>query len=222
MSRYSGEQIVVKNRSWVSTVIVMGVLIVAALFIMDRFAGIFKCSGFDYFKHEETTGKVTNSEMFDIQEYAVKEEIITGKLKWSEGYIPFLTKTGFSMKYDVIVKAGIDMSKAKITETGDKIEIKLPHAEIFSASLDVETLKFFSEKKALFNHKDLEDYLLYMRSAEVSAKQEAIDNGLLTETENRVKNLFYMHYAPIASGKTIVISFYGDDIQVLAYASMNE
>ena len=63
--------------------------------------------------------------------------------------IPF-TEKSFIVQYDGTVKAGIsDLTKAQVTEEGEKIVVKLPEVEITSAEIDNDSFEKSYKKVSL-------------------------------------------------------------------------
>lgn len=104
-----------------------------------------------------------------------KEDSKTFK-KWK---IPF-TEKSFTISYDGTVKAGIrDLTKAKISQDGDAIIVKLPEVEITGSDLDNESFKKLDESNNIFNPISIED----LNDAQQELKDEmvnrAIERGVL-------------------------------------------
>ena len=132
-------------------------------------------------------------------------------------------------------KAAVDISKAKNSATGqdalyafpetgngyflvyDKrvikdedaktITIDIPDSEIFSVNIDKDTFKIYSEKDSLWNPVKLEDYNSSLAKFEESAKEKALQNGILEKSDAQAKTLIenFMHSLPETSKYQIVI-----------------
>lgn len=114
-----------------------------------------------------------------------KEDSKTFK-KWK---IPF-TEKSFTISYDGTVKAGIrDLTKAKISQDGDTIIVKLPEVEITGSDLDNDSFKKLDESNNIFNPINVED----INDAQQELKDEminrAIERGVLDVAKNNAELL---------------------------------
>lgn len=165
----------------------------------------------DLTRSERVTAEFIEAVRGDIQEYAVEKEVITGEYKWTEGNIPLLTKTGFTLCYEASVKAGIDGEVMTVNCDESAIYIVIPHAEILSANIDMNTVKFKNERKAVFNHKHPEDVTNAIAAAEQLASIQAKEQGILVAADIRIEKLLRDYFGAVADGRDVVISFVGDD-----------
>lgn len=110
--------------------------------------------------------------------------------------IPFTTKS-FILTYDGIIKAGVDLSAAKI-ECGEfAVTITLPHAKILSHTIDEESLKVFDEKTSIFNPFTVEDYNGFQRDQKAVMEEKALANGLLSRAEDQAKEAVAQLISPM-------------------------
>ncbi|MCR5845472.1 MAG: DUF4230 domain-containing protein [bacterium] len=115
-------------------------------------------------------------------------------LKW-------ITKKGFTMKYEAEVRAGINFEDAVIEQTGRTITVTLPSADILGVTLDPDSLVFYDSNWALFNWSKKEDVAEAEKLARLSALERAKASGLVDKANEQslelVKNLF----APLELGE---------------------
>ena len=121
--------------------------------------GIFVYIQFFSPKEPELTSSFVNGKLEAVSDLTVSELSYTGLIRYSEGKIPFLTQNSFSMMYTASVRAGIDLSKAQVTVTGDEVVITLPECQVQSIDVDPESITFYDERFALFNWTEKDDII---------------------------------------------------------------
>ena len=96
--------------------------------------------------------------------------------------VPFTTKS-FIVSYDGVIKAGVDLSTARVQvdEATQTITITLPEGQILSHEIPEESIEVFDETHNLFNPITIEDYTGFTRDQKAAMEQRAIEEGLLTE-----------------------------------------
>ena len=98
--------------------------------------------------------------------------------------LPFTTK-GFIITYDGEIKAGIDLSKAEVSVSGQKVSITLPDAEILSHQIDEDSLEIFDETTSIFNPLKVTDYNSFNRDQKAEMEKKDTEKGLLTEAKKK-------------------------------------
>ena len=98
--------------------------------------------------------------------------------------LPFTTK-GFIITYDGEIKAGIDLSKAEVSVSGQKVSITLPDAEILSHQIDEDSLEIFDETTSIFNPLKVTDYNSFNKDQKSEMEKKATEKGLLTEAQKK-------------------------------------
>ncbi|WP_022760757.1 DUF4230 domain-containing protein [Butyrivibrio sp. AD3002] len=118
------------------------------------------------------------------------------------------TSSEFMYSYDGAVMAGIDFEKIEITkdEKEKKLTVHMPESEIQTVNVDKDTFKIYSEKDSLWNPLKLEDYNISLAEFENTAKQKALDSGILERSDEQAKNLVmnFIKNFPSASDYEIV------------------
>ena len=120
-----------------------------------------------------------------------------GMIKYSEGEIQFINKKGFSMIYDAQIKAGIDLSKADVSVSGDKISITVPEPEIQDITIDSDSLEFYDEQLALFNWTDKEDTTKAIAYAKEDAQAKAEHTDILSQASAQAETVIETLFAPL-------------------------
>ena len=93
--------------------------------------------------------------------------------------------------YDGSVMAGIDFEKIEIVkdDAAKTLTITLPKSEIQTVTIDKDTFQLYSEKDSLWNPLKLEDYNMSLTDFEETARQKALDNGILERSDEQAKVL---------------------------------
>lgn len=103
----------------------------------------------------------------------------------------FPTTSGFTYSYDGSVLAGIDFGQVQIETDEDTqtITVDLPASEIQAVTIDRDTFKVYSEKDSLWNPLKLEDYNVSLVEFENSAKEKALENGILKRSDEQARTI---------------------------------
>lgn len=103
--------------------------------------------------------------------------------------VPFTTKS-FIVSYDGVIKAGVDLSTARVQvdEATQTITITLPEGQILSHEIPEESIEVFDETHNLFNPITIEDYTGFTRDQKAEVEQQAIDEGLLTDATEKARS----------------------------------
>lgn len=120
-----------------------------------------------------------------------------GIIKYEEGDIQYINKKSFSMIYDAHIKAGIDLSQAKVSVKDKKITVSIPEPEIQDISVDPDSLEFYDEKLALFNWTKKQDTQKAMEKAEEDATEKAAQTDLLTQADAQAKTVITTLLTPL-------------------------
>lgn len=95
------------------------------------------------------------------------------------------SESSFIYSYDGTVTAGIDCKDIVVSgdEESGKLVIKIPSAQIHNVIVYGETFKRYEENSSMWNKLDLTDFNNSRISFEESAKQNAIDKGVLEKAD---------------------------------------
>lgn len=100
--------------------------------------------------------------------------------------LPFTTKR-FIVAYDGTITAGVDLTKAKVTVTDQKVTIALPAPQILSHEVDPNSLEVFDETTSIFNPITIEDYTGFQADQQGVMEDKAIQGGLLTQAKDQAE-----------------------------------
>ena len=109
------------------------------------------------------------------------------------------------------IKAGIDLSKAKVDVSGETITVTLPKAEIQDITIDPDSLEFYDEKIALFNPQNKEDTVTALQAAKEDAEKNAADSELLTTANEQAQRLIQELLAPVTKDSEKEYTFVFND-----------
>lgn len=104
--------------------------------------------------------------------------------------IPF-TESRQIFSYDVEVDASVDFSQITYTADNKKgeITIKLPHAKIYKATLNPDSLKVYLDSESLFSRIDLSEHNDALKTMQEQAIKDAEANGILDSADENAKTL---------------------------------
>ncbi len=106
-------------------------------------------------------------------------------------FIIIPSSSGFMYSYDGAVLAGVDFTTIGIETDEDRkvITVDMPASEIQAVTIDRDTFKVYSEKESLWNSLKLEDYNISLAEFEETAKQKALDSGILERSDEQARKL---------------------------------
>lgn len=148
----------------------------------------------------EITTTVVSRQLQTMQDLTTAKETDYGFEEFSEGKVSYVNKKKFTMFYSYEIRAGVDLSKAKIAVDNEArtISITLPQAELQSVSVDPDSLKFFDVENSLFNGNDVTDTADALKEAKAAASNKANKSELLQEANDQAVEIVEKAYAPIA------------------------
>lgn len=104
--------------------------------------------------------------------------------------IPF-TESRQIFSYDIQVDSSVNFSEITNTIDDDKKEIKIemPHAKIYKATIDNESLKVYLDQESLFSRIDLNEHNQAITEMKEQGIKDAETNGILELAERNAENL---------------------------------
>ncbi len=129
--------------------------------------------------------------MLVTEEYYFTEVISFSSIKRLWKIDLGITESSFLASYDGVVRAGVDLSGASVEKDDEarRITVALPAAEIQSIDIDPESFRLYSEKAGLGNPISAEDFNNALVELEASARDKALDRGLLTRADENAHTL---------------------------------
>lgn len=119
----------------------------------------------------------------------------TGMSEFEDTGVSFINRSDFIMVYEATARIGIDVKEISIkSDSFNKvIWIKMPKAKVLDVKVDLNKIKYFDEKFALFNVDYKQDVNKATALAEQSAKEELEKMGILdmanTQSITLIRNL---------------------------------
>lgn len=173
--------------------------ILKKVIIIVVFGAVVFVAGTMYAKHNNKTNTAITdttiknslnaiSELATADYHYTKVGKFSNSLKFSGWTIPF-TQKSFLITYEGDVKAGYDLTQAKIAIRGKKITITLPAVKVIANTIDENTIKVYDETNNIFNSIKITDYKSFALKQKSKAKSEAIKNGLYTKAYKQVQTL---------------------------------
>ena len=102
-----------------------------------------------------------------------------------------ITESSYLASYDGVVRAGVDLAEASIEkdEENRRITVTLPAAAITDVDIDPESFQLYSEKAGLGNPISAEDFNNSLVELETTAREKAVQRGLLTRADENAHTL---------------------------------
>jgi len=144
----------------------------------------------------EISLSVIYEEIQNIGELATVEYLFTDAARFSDSKqlgnweVPF-TEKSFTMKWDGVIKAGIQVDQILIEANEDDgiITVTLPAAQILSYEVDNDSVEILDEKNNIFNKISVNDKVQLDASTEEEMKDRAIRNGLLEKAQQNAEDI---------------------------------
>ena len=138
----------------------------------------------------------------DAAELTTQKMIISDVFRSTKGEIPLINKNRFLVQYKTTVTAGMDVQKAVIKETDDKIRISIPHCTINEDSIKIKSsdLKIYDTNFAIMK---------LVAEAEKKAKEKAGSDeyGFLENADKNAKKVIKGMFENVSNGKEVIVSF---------------
>lgn len=131
----------------------------------------------------EITNDFISNKLEGASELTAAQFTYNGIITYSDGKIPFITKKSFLMTYRSEVEAGINLNEADIKVTPNTVQLTLPQVDILDVYVYSDSIKFFDENYALFNHENKSEVL----DAIDVAKADVIENGDIEMLKSRAQ-----------------------------------
>ncbi len=146
----------------------------------------------------------------DAADLTTQKMIISDVFRSTKGEIPLINKNKFLVQYKTTVTAGLDVQKAVIKETDDKIQISIPHCTINEDSIKIKSgdLKIYDTNFAIMSIKK-EAVMELIGEAEKKAKEKvgSDEYGLLENADKNAKKVIKSMFKNVADGKDVVVTF---------------
>lgn len=120
--------------------------------------------------------------------------------------VPFTTKR-FIVSYDGVIRAGVDLSRAKVTVKDKAVTVTLPGAAILSHEIPEESIQVFDESSNVFNPIRIQDYTGFTLEEKKAVEERAVENGLLAAAEEKAQDAVsaFLGLVPEMEGHTLTV-----------------
>ncbi len=155
----------------------------------------------------EVNTEFLKKQLSQIAELATAEMTYACKSDVLEGSVPFVDKAGCVMYYEAKVKAGIaDINKIDYKVDNEEIIVTLPAAEILGEPYIIKgSVKYYDDKKALFNWKDGDYYNAAYAQAEEDVKHQATTDNLLDFADKYAEELVKDLLSGVVGNKKVIV-----------------
>lgn len=161
------------------------------------------------------TSETLRNQLNSLSELVTQEYIYTNadkresKETWVFGWnIPF-SGNSLLVTYDGTIKAGIDLSQAKIDVDGDKhtITVTLPASRVTDNDIPQETINVVEVKDGLFNKVSFDNYNDFISEQKIVMEERAINQGLLSKADEEAKTLIksFLSVLPGMDSYTLIV-----------------
>ena len=146
------------------------------------------------------TATSIQEQLTNSSELATAKLDYRGLVRYENGDIDFINKKGFTMVYDAEVRAGVDLSQARVEVNGDVVTVSLPQAQMFGIEIDPDSIEFYDSTFALFNWENKDDTAKALVVAQQDAEGKADQTNLLGQAREQAHTLVENLLAPLAEG----------------------
>lgn len=171
--------------------VIMAIVCVIALIAV----GVLSVKLFETRKEAKVSTSVITEQLQNMSDLTTSQLQYRGLVRYEEGNIAFINKKSYTMLYDAIVKAGIDMEKVSVDVSKNKIKVFLPKATVQDIVINSDTIEFYDEKNSLFNWEEKQDTVTALQLAKEDAKERIDESQLLKQAEGQaellIRNLLF-------------------------------
>lgn len=153
------------------------------------------------------TNSFVSSKLEMVSELTTARLTYNGLVYYSDGNIPFLTQKSYTMTYRAEVRAGVDMSKAKIKVTNSRLELTFPAVEIQDVTVDSDSIQFYDEKAAILNWSKKGDVVESINAAKKDVEEKVDYNSLKAEARSQTQTLLQGLFDGIIGDRELVVKF---------------
>lgn len=146
------------------------------------------------------------SKLKNASELTTQELIYQGVFHDETGSIPFINKDKFLVKYKATVRAGFDVSDAKVAATDDTVTVTIPHAKILSVNIQADDIKFYDTNFSIIDG-GKQAAIEAEKKAEKNTKKYASKSGLLDAADANGSKVIKAFLSDAAGKRDIIVKF---------------
>ncbi|MCT4508955.1 MAG: DUF4230 domain-containing protein [Tepidibacter sp.] len=145
--------------------------------------------------NKEKDSAIIFEKISQIRELSVNKYYYTNVISFKQNkkikdlQIPF-TQKSFLIKYDGVIKTGIDLNDVKIIENkNNNIKLKIKKVQILDHKIDEKNIYVYDEKTSLFNKLEIKDVFTEISKEKEKIEQKIIKEGFLEQTNKNTQKL---------------------------------
>lgn len=145
--------------------------------------------------NKEKDSTIIFEKIAQIRELSVNKYYYTNVISFKQNkkikdlQIPF-TQKSFLIKYDGVIKTGIDLNDVKIIENkNNNIKLKIKKVQILDHTIDEKNIYVYDEKTSLFNKLEIKDVFTEISKEKEKIEQKIIKEGFLEQTNKNTQKL---------------------------------
>lgn len=137
------------------------------------------------------------TQLADCSDLATVTLMYNGFVHFEEGNIPIINLKSFNMTYSAEVRAGVDLSQAKVSVEGQTIKVTLPKAAIQTVAVDPASIQFFDQTWSLLNWDSKQDTATALDQAQLDLEAKVDEIEMLDEAEENAEQVIKSLLEPI-------------------------
>lgn len=146
------------------------------------------------------------SKLKNTSELTTQEMVYQGVFRDETGSIPFINKDKFLVKYKATVRAGFDISDAKVTVTDNTVTVTIPHAKIQSVNIQADDIKFYDTNFSIVDG-GKQAAIEAEKKAEKYTKKYASKSGLMDAADANGSKVIKAFLSDAAGKRDIIVKF---------------
>lgn len=139
-------------------------------------------------------------QLTNTSELATAKLDYRGLVRYEQGDISFINKKAFSMVYDAQVRAGVDLSQARVEVSGKTVTVTVPAPQMLGIEIDPNSLEFYDSTYSLFNWENKQDTAEALKLAQSDAEAKVDQTGMLDQARSQAHTLVENLLAPFEQG----------------------
>ena len=161
---------------------------------------------------KEVTAEEIRSGLNDMGVLLTQEYYFTDVLHYSSIKTLFhielgITESSYLASYDGVVSAGVDFTRISVQKDANGFTVSMPHAEVVAVDIAPESFTLYSEKTGLGNPVSIEDFNASVVELERSAREKALDRGLLDKADENARALIRNFISELTDGAPVVFRY---------------
>jgi hypothetical protein len=164
-----------------------------AMFIGGFAAGLM----YEQQQHPSVSAAFIETQLSECSDLATAKMHYNGLVHYEDGDIPLINKKTFSMTYQAEVRAGVDLSQAKVDVSNGTITVTLPKATVQTTSIDPTSVQFFDQTWGLFSWESKDDAKTALEQAQNDLEANMDDMRLIEEADMNAERTIRGLISPI-------------------------